>query len=52
MNKREYNKQLKEYIADCVKGKYGQGSAMLYNIKHSKFNFDDVYKEIKKHKSK
>ena len=48
MTKREYNKQLKEYVKNCRNGKLGRGSTMLYNIKHSKFSLEDVYKEGRK----
>lgn len=48
MTKREYNKQLKEYVKNCRNGKLGRGSTMLYNIKHSKFSLEDVYKEWRK----
>lgn len=48
MTKREYNKQLKEYVKNCRNGKLGHGSTMLYNIKHSNFSLEDVYKEWRK----
>ena len=48
MTKREYNKQLKEYVKNCRNGKLGRGSTMLYNIKHSNFSLEDVYKEWRK----
>ena len=45
MTKREYNKQLKEYVKNVRDGKLGQGSTMMYNIKHSRYTLEEVYKE-------
>lgn len=48
MTKREYNKQLKEYVKNCRAGKLGQGSTMVYNIKHSRYTLQEVYTEWRK----
>ena len=48
MTKKEYNKQLKEYVKNCRDGKLGHGSTLIYNIKHGKYELEEVYKEWRK----
>lgn len=48
MTKREYNKQLKEYVKNVRAGKLGKGSTMVYNIKHSRYSLQEVYTEWRK----
>ena len=48
MTKREYNKQLKEYVKSVRAGKLGHGSTMIYNIQHSIYSLQEVYTEWRK----
>ena len=48
MTKREHNKQLKSFVTACRAGKLCKGSTLIYNVKHSIFTLEEVYKEWRK----